>query len=54
MKYQQYILVHDPNYNYYLPIITMHKISLVRSFPIHITAFENEIKCNWVDQYKKQ
>ena len=32
----------------------MHKISLVRSFPIHITAFENEIKCNWVDQYKKQ
>ena len=36
-----------------LPIITMHKISLVRSFPIHITAFENEIKCNWVDQYKK-
>ena len=37
-----------------IPIITMHKISLVRSFPIHITAFENEIKCNWVDQYKKQ
>ena len=37
-----------------VPIITMHKISLVRSFPIHITAFENEIKCNWVDQYKKQ